>query len=151
MKNHSFGILFYLLLTLLPLHASSPKPTFEFVRIDGLTEQAIGEQLLYEIYKRAGISINIVALPAHEALLQASQGKKDGEVLRIFDYGKKYPMLLRVPTPILMLETQAFALKENNFHIKNKEDLAKYKLVIVKGVQHTQNITKDLKNVHKLK
>jgi len=47
-------------------------------------------------------------------------------------------MMISVPTPYSSLETTVFSkLSNKNIDIKSKEDLAKYKIVIVRGVQHT--------------
>lgn len=131
----------------IPVTASSEEITMNFVRIEGSAGQAIGGKLLYEIYKRAGIKITITPMPAKRALTEASAGRKDGEAVRIWSVGEKYPTLIRVPTPIYSIRTQAFAKKGNMFTLKDSNDLEKYNIVIVRGVQHTTNITRGLKKV----
>jgi ABC-type amino acid transport substrate-binding protein len=54
---------------------------------------------------------------------------------------------MRVPTPYSNLDTTAFALKSKNISIKSKEDLKKYKIVVIRGVQHTYDITKGMPDV----
>jgi spermidine/putrescine-binding protein len=68
-------IIFWFLLTI-PLTASSEETTMNFVRIDESSDQTVGEKLLYEIYKRAGIEITITPMPAKRALIEASDGRK---------------------------------------------------------------------------
>ncbi len=121
---------------------------YHFVRIKGLSEQVVGEKLLFEIYQRAKIPIDITPMTGSRALAEASSGRKDGETLRVFALGNKYPSLIRVPTAISTLTTQGFSAK--NIDINTAEDLKKYSLVRVRGVQHTKNITQSLKNVHVL-
>ncbi len=142
-------IIFGFLLTI-PVTAFSEEITMNFVRIDKSAGQAVGAKLIYEVYKRAGIEITITPMPAKRALIDASIGRKDGEAVRIWSVGEKYPTLIRVPTPIYSIRTQAFAKKGNMFTLKNSNDLEKYNIVIVRGVLHTTNITRGLKNVQML-
>lgn len=121
--------------------------TYHFVRIEGLAEQAVAAKILPEIYKKIGIDIEIEALPGERAKLVATTGTTDGETLRIFSYGEKNPTMVRVPTPYFSMETTAFAKKSSNISIKSKEDLQKYTIVIVRGVQHTKDITEGFKKV----
>jgi polar amino acid transport system substrate-binding protein len=139
----------WLVLTV-PLAASSEEVAMEFVRIDESADQAVGEELLYEIYRRTDIKISITPMPARRALIEASNGRKDGEALRIWSVGDRYPTLIRVPTPISSIRTQAFAKEGNLFTLKDSSDLGKYDIAIVRGVQHTADITRELMNVQVL-
>lgn len=121
---------------------------YHFVRIDKLAEQEVASKILPEIYNKLGINIDIEALPAERAKMWATDGTKDGEILRIFSYGEKNPGMVRVPTPYSSLETTAFALKSSSISIKTKDDLKKYKVVIVRGVQHTKDMAEGLEKVH---
>ncbi len=141
------GLLLAMLSTISVTHAQQ---TYEFVRIKGLSEQIVGEKLLTEIYKRANIPMNITAMTGSRALEEASSGRKDGETLRVYTLGDKFPSLLRVPTPISDLTTQSFGIKKAGVDIETVDDLKKYSLVINRGVRHTLNITQGLKNVHVL-
>jgi polar amino acid transport system substrate-binding protein len=128
-------------------HAQKP---YEFVRIKGLSEQIVGERLLTEIYRRAKIPMNITAMTGSRALEEASSGRKDGETLRVYTLGDKFPSLLRVPTAISDLTTQAFGIKKTGVYIETADNLKKYSLAINRGVRHTLNITQGLENVHVL-
>ena len=150
MTNKFTRMILLLFLSAIPATAFSKEITLNFARIEGLAEQIVGEKLLCEIYERAGIEITITPMPAARALTEANKGRKDGETLRIWSFGEKYPALLRVPTPISSLRTQAFARTENLPALNGVGDLGKYKIAIVKGVQHTTNITEGFMNVHKL-
>lgn len=141
------GLLLALYSTATVSHAQQP---YEFVRIKGLSEQIVGEKLLTEIYKRANIPMNITAMTGSRALEEASSGRKDGETLRVYTLGDKFPTLLRVPTPISDLTTQSFGIKKIGVDIESADDLKKYSLAINRGVRHTLNITQGLKNVHVL-
>ncbi len=120
---------------------------YKFVRIAGLAEQAVGESLLTEIYKRAGIDMTITALPGKRALQQASSGAMDGETLRVYGLGEKVTSLVRVPTPLSKLQTVGFALEGTDIALTKPEDLNYYKPAIVAGVLHTIAITEGIDNV----
>lgn len=129
---------------------SKELPTIHLVRIEYLAEQIVGERLVSEIYRRASIDVKITPLPAERSLLMANTGQVDGETLRIWSFGEKYPNLLRVPTAISSLKTQAFALKKSKVVIKEKKDLSLYRLAFVRGVQHTTNLAAGFKEIHEL-
>lgn len=122
--------------------------TYHFVSIEHLAEQKIGKLLITEIYKKLNIDVTIEALPGKRASKLSSSGVKDGEIMRIFSYGSENPMQIRVPTPYYQLKTMAFIKKGNAIVINSIEDLKKYRLVKVRGVKHTDNITKGLANVY---
>lgn len=121
---------------------------YHFVSIQGLIEQDVGRIIIPEIYKKLGIETTIQAVPGIRAQKLATSGEKDGEIMRIFTYGIENTTTIRVPTPYYQLETMAFVKKDSGIVIKSKEDLKKYKLVKVRGVKHTNNITKGIANVH---
>jgi hypothetical protein len=123
---------------------------YHFASIEYLIEQEIGRIVLPQIYKNIGIDITITPLPGQRAELEANNGKKDGEIMRIFSYGNENISSIRVPTPYYYLETMAFVRKGSLISINNKEDLKKYRLAKIRGVKHTHNITKGLANVYEM-
>lgn len=124
--------------------------TYNFVRIAGLAEQAVGEQLLMEVYKRVGIEVAITPMPGKRALQQASSGAKDGETLRVYALGENVKSLIRVPTALSSLQTVAFAKKDSGISVASKADLNKFRSVIVSGVLHTHAITEGVSNVNEV-
>jgi len=143
----SIGILVFITLILSVSLLFGANQKYSFVRIEKLAEQEVAEKILIQIYKNIGIDANIEALPGERAKMMATEGQKDGETLRIFSYGEKNPTMVRIPTPYSSLETTVFSKKSSAVVIKNKDDLKKYKIVIVRGVQHTKDITEGLENV----
>jgi len=121
-----------------------------FVSIQDLIEQEVGRLIIPEIYKKLNLKATISPVPGKRAQFLASSGTKDGEIMRIWTYGIENPTTIRVPTPYYYLETMAFIKKGSGIVINNKKDLSKYKLVKVRGVKHTNNITKGFSNVHDL-
>jgi len=123
---------------------------YNFVSIKGLVEQDIGRIIISEIYKNLGITITIKPVPGKRAQQLATSGRKDGEIMRIFTYGIENTTTTRVTTPYYYLETMAFIKKNSGIVINNKEDLKKYKVIKVRGVKHTNNITQNMPMVHDL-
>ena len=117
---------------------------YHFVSIKNLIEQEVGRLIIPEIYKKLGMKVTITPMPGKRAQHSATKGKKDGEIMRIWTYGEENPTTIRVPTPYYYLETMAFIKKDSGIVIQSKSDLAKYKLVKVRGVKHTNNITKGI-------
>lgn len=123
---------------------------YDFASIEYLIEQEVGRIVLPQIYKNIGIDISIVPLPAQRAQLEANTGKKDGEIMRIRTYGYENARSIRVPTPYYYLETMAFVLTKSQIVINEKEDLKRYRLAKVRGVKHTNNITKGFSDVYEM-
>ncbi len=124
------------------------KNTYHYVRIENLAEQEIGESIFRAFYKRAGIPITLLKYPGERCRHMASNGEIDGEMMRIYSYGERNPMLIRVPTPYYYLDTTVFAKTKSKIIVKSKNDLRKYSIVVVRGVQHTKDMTDGLVNVH---
>lgn len=121
---------------------------YNLVSIVGLFEQQVGELVLPEVYKKLGIDITITAMPGKRAILETVSGRKDGEIMRIWSYGNEHPETIRVPTPYYQLETMAFFKEGSNVAVKSVKDLARYSVLKVRGVKHTNNITSGLTNVY---
>lgn len=120
---------------------------YDLASIEGLFEQRVGEKILPVFYEKLGLEITITSMPGKRAQREAVTGRKDGEIMRIWSYGLENPTMIRVPTPYYQLETMAFVHKNSQIVLKSKADLANYNLLTVRGVQHTNNITRGLKYV----
>lgn len=123
---------------------------YHFVSINELIEQEIGRIVLPQVYESLGIDITIIPLPGKRAQYEATSGRSDGEIMRIFTYGLENPTTHRVPTPYYYLETMAFIKKGSGVKIRNKSDLSKYAIAKVRGVKHTNKITEGLTNISNL-
>lgn len=120
---------------------------YHFGAIQGLIEQQVGQRVLPQIYQPLDINITITPLPAKRAQHLATTGKNDGEIMRIYSYGEENPSTIRIPTPYYQLETMAFVRADRNIAIKKKSDLQHFRIAKVRGVKHTNNITRGLTNV----
>lgn len=123
---------------------------YTFVRIESLAEQDIAENILKHVYKKIGMGINITSFPGKRANLEVTTGRADGETSRIYNYGELNTFLIRVPTPYGTLKTTAFALNKKKLALKSIDDLKNFRIAIVRGVQHTADITKGMQNISTL-
>ncbi|NRD75134.1 transporter substrate-binding domain-containing protein [Shewanella sp. VB17] len=121
---------------------------YHFVSIENLFEQEVGRKVLPYFYSKLGHQITITPLPGKRASTMLSIGEKDGEIMRIFSYGIEHPDAIRVPTHYYSLQTMAFYKKNTGIVIKTKDDLAQYKVAKVRGVKHTNNMTKGMRFVY---
>jgi hypothetical protein len=123
---------------------------YDFASIEFLIEQEIGRIVLTQLYKNIGIDISTSPLPGKRAQYVANSGVKDGEIMRIWTYGVENDNTIRVPTPYYYLETMPFVLEHSGIVIIQKEDLKNYRLTKIRGVKHTNNITKGLTNIYEM-
>ena len=73
---------------------------------DGFSDIIAGEA-----FRRAGLHLKLVKVPAERALMNANAGIEDGDLSRIGGLEKSYPNLLRVPEKILDMHFVAFTRK----------------------------------------
>jgi polar amino acid transport system substrate-binding protein len=71
---------------------------------DGFLDVVAGEA-----FRRSGVTLRLVKLPAERGLLNADTGIEDGDMVRIAGLEKQYPNLIRVPEKLLDWEFAAFA------------------------------------------
>lgn len=119
---------------------------FTFSAIENLPDQAIGVLVMKEVYKQLGHELDVRLMPGLRAQESANNGVVDGEVMRIFAYGDQTPNVIRVPTPYYSVKTVAYRLKGSDVDVKSKDDLNRYKSIIVRGVKHTDKITRNIDN-----
>jgi len=126
---------------------ASNQADYEFAAIEHLVEQEIGKIILSAIYQELGLNIHITSYSGNRAQYEANSGQKAGEIMRIWSYGAENNNLIRVPTPYYSFVTSAFTRKNSAINISKASDLAGYKIARVRGVKHTNNITKNLLEV----
>jgi ABC-type amino acid transport substrate-binding protein len=129
------------------VEATIKKVDFEFAAIEHLVEQEVGKIVLSAIYQELGININISSFSGNRAQYAANSGQKAGEIMRIWSYGTENENLIRVPTPYYSLITSAFIRKNSAFNINKASDLTGHKIARIRGVKHTNNISKNMPNV----
>jgi polar amino acid transport system substrate-binding protein len=61
-----------------------------------------------EAFRRAGVKLKLVKLPAERALINANSGLEDGDLTRIAGLEAQYPNLVRVPEKLIDWDFSAF-------------------------------------------
>lgn len=64
-----------------------------------------------EAFRRAGVQLRLVRLPAERGLINANAGTDDGDLARIAGLETQYPNLIRVPEKLIDWEFTAFSKK----------------------------------------
>lgn len=90
--------------------------------------------ILVEAYKRLGIEIVAVPLPAERALRVADSGLTDGETVRIEGIDALYPNLVRVPEPVVSVRVKAFTTGKT-FPVTGWESLRPYSICYMHGLK----------------
>ncbi len=121
--------------------------TINLVRNEKLAEQLVAEIILKEVYNQSGYSITVTPLPPARASIKVTRGEYGGEVARIYSYGIKFPELIRVEPSYYYLTTVAYYKKNSDVVVNTVEDLKKYRVGIISGVQHSLDATKDVTRV----
>ncbi len=88
--------------------------------------------IVKEAFRRIGMQVSIVHLPAERALVNANEGIDDGNFVRIAGLEKKYPNLVMVPEKICDFEFAAFT-KNPMIKIEDWDSLKPYNVGIING------------------
>jgi ABC-type amino acid transport substrate-binding protein len=113
-------------------------------------EQEIGVYILPRVYEKLGLKIEIIPMPGKRAQRSLEEGLVDGEVMRIYTYGEEVPGVVRVEPAYFSLETTPYVRSDSGIRVNSADDLRKYRLVKVRGVKHTENITAGMDRVYSL-
>lgn len=95
---------------------------------NGLVERVVGEA-----FRRCGVELKVVYLPAERGLRNANAGIEDGEIGRAAGIEQRYPNLLRVPEKIADLELVAFSANPSVSIHGGWSALRSYRVGIIKG------------------
>ncbi|MEH6405557.1 MAG: transporter substrate-binding domain-containing protein [Sneathiella sp.] len=101
---------------------------------------------LAEVFKRAGIAMEIEHLPAERSLINADKGIDDGTFLRVSGLNRIYQNLVEVPESFMDFEFVAMS-KNGKINIQNWESLQPYSLGIINGWKIVEENTKNAKTV----
>jgi polar amino acid transport system substrate-binding protein len=103
-----------------------------------------------EAFRRVGIEISIIAVPAERALRNASEGIEDGIFSRVAGMSEKYPGLLQVPQKIVDFDFVAFSRKIDA-EIKGWESLGPYDIAIITGWKILEENIRGTRSLHKVR
>lgn len=101
------------------------------------------KKVLDMIYHPLGYTVKIRLLPGSRSLVMSDNGKTDGEVARTDIIEKSFQNLIQIPHPLSHLELVVFTQK-NNISILNWQDLAPYKIGLIRGLRVFELPTKGM-------
>ncbi|MDR7335918.1 transporter substrate-binding domain-containing protein [Roseateles asaccharophilus] len=101
----------------------------------------VAARLLTDIYRRAGLALQIEAQPAPRAGLTALSGQADGELVRIASYGQNYPQLIRIDPPFYRVGVRAYSLPSRSASVRSRDDLKHYTLGSIRGMAYVHDLT----------
>jgi polar amino acid transport system substrate-binding protein len=84
-----------------------------------------------ETFRRIGVELHLVKLPAERALLLANDGLEDGDLTRIAGLEEQYPNLVRVPEKLIDWDFAAFS--RNASIPANFEAIRRHSVGLIKG------------------
>ncbi|WP_256077662.1 ABC transporter substrate-binding protein [Massilia sp. YIM B04103] len=121
--------------------ASKPMRVSTLLETDPATD--IAEQVLREAYRRLGMNLDVVRLPAERALVSANDGMMDGELYRKIGIERDYPNLMIVPIPLLTYEIVIFTLG-TSFVVSGWESLRPFTIGFIRGIKIVEQNTQGM-------
>jgi len=100
-------------------------------------------EIMQQAYKKLGIEAKVRYYPGNRSLRFSNEGHADGELFRIKGMNKDYPNLIRIPVPLLELETMAYA-RRSNIEIDGWSSLSPYKLGFLRGFKKAEQNTQGM-------
>lgn len=103
------------------------------------------DSLAIELFRRVGIELEVIVVPAKRALVNANRGIDDGNLLRIKGLEKSYPNLVRVPETIFSSEFIGYSLQPKQLD-GEWQKLSKQNVSYVRGWKIFENNIPDDSN-----
>jgi polar amino acid transport system substrate-binding protein len=94
----------------------------------------IAEQVVAEAYRRIGRVLVLHKLPGERTLLEANDGRMDGELYRKLGMEREYPNLIIIPVPLLTYEIVIFT-RGTEFVVNGWESLRPFTIGFVRGIK----------------
>ncbi|MYN01147.1 transporter substrate-binding domain-containing protein [Pseudoduganella sp. DS3] len=133
------------LAAILPAVGSQPLRDISISTLIGTDPATVtAEQIVREAYRRLGINLVLHHLPGERSLVQANDGKMDGELYRKLGMEREYPNLVIVPVPLQIYEIVIFS-RGTSFVVSGWDSLRPYTLGFVRGIKIVQENTHGMK------
>jgi len=134
MKKQAYSILFLWILVSQLVHASQTLVINTTGESPLNTSEHTGflDLVAAEAFRRSGLKLETVMLPAERGLMNVNLGIEDGEMSRIAGLEKVYPNLIRVPETIMDWEFYAFSELKIDLN-GGWSDLANYSVAFING------------------
>ena len=94
--------------------------------------------LIREMFRRAGLQVEVVLLPTRRGLAHANSGILDGDAGRLMGISNRYPNLVPVPTPVIFVDFLGVFL-DDHIRIETREDFDNYRVGYVRGWAIAEN------------
>jgi polar amino acid transport system substrate-binding protein len=127
--------------------ATRAQTVLRIARLENGPDQFLGGELLVAIYKRLGIGVEFVDMPAKRSLIESSEGRVDGEVQRILAVQDQYPTLMAVQPGFNFIEPAAFVRTGMRLRVDGWQSIAGHSLGIVRGVGSSERGTHGMRSV----
>ncbi len=125
---------------------SRAQTVLRLARIENIPDQFVGGEILKEVYRRLGIRVELVDLPALRALVESSKGEVDGEVQRNINVQRQYPTLIMLRPAINYIEPSVFTANRR-FPVRGWDSIREYRVGIVRGVGTSEDGTRGMPHV----
>jgi hypothetical protein len=129
------------------LRLAGAQEVVRLARLESVPDQALGGELLVQIYRRLNIDVQFVDLPAKRSLIESSEGRVDGEVQRILAVQDQFHTLIAVQPSFNSIEPSAFVRRGTALHVDGWKSLAPYRIGIVRGVGSSERGTQGMRSV----
>jgi ABC-type amino acid transport substrate-binding protein len=119
---------------------SAVPASLTFSRIEGSGPQYVASEIVREVGRRSGVTIDVVALPAARARRHTIDGLTDGEVGRIRLFFVQNPQMHQVSPPIMSSTAVAIASRKIDApedRMRVGDTLKTYRIGIVRGVMQS--------------
>ncbi len=103
----------------------------------------ISEPVLAEAYRQLGIKITTRLAPGERALVEANDGRVDGDLNRKTGLEQKYQNLIMVPVSVVPADWVVFT-KQVKFAVKGWKSLQPYSVVLQRGLRVAVDATKGM-------
>lgn len=90
------------------------------------------QRLHGELFRRLGMTVEVVELPAERALINANEGIEDGDAMRVGGLEALYPNLIRIAEPVAQNDFVAFAVRPD-VKPASWRDLGPYTIAVITG------------------
>lgn len=137
-QKRKWSLLVLLLAVLVPAPSFAQEQLVLSSREGTLTNR-YAEGLLKKAYGRLGINVIFASFPDARSVLEADQGRADGEVARLESILKHYSNLRKVPVPLFYGELSAFTHKDFNGPINYWDALDGYRVTTILGFKYVQD------------
>ena len=96
------------------------------------------ELVLAEAYGRLNINVEFVTYPGARSIIEANNGRVDGDAVRLETVLKQYTNLKKVPVPLFYAELSAFVHKDYKSNISDWDSLDGRSLTTIRGFKFVE-------------